>query len=63
MPKKWKEFLQEEEYQFDKSIYTDEGRALLVDDDEIAPWEAGFVRGATDPSFSPFEDSDLEEIF
>ena len=30
----------------DEDLYTKEGRDLLEEDDEIAPWEEGFVEGA-----------------
>ena len=31
----------------DEDIYTEEGRELLEEDDEIKPWEEGFLEGAT----------------
>mgnify|MGYP000312487690 CR=1 FL=1 len=31
----------------DESIYTDEGREKLEEDDELDPWEEGFMEGAT----------------
>lgn len=56
------EFLEPEEHaetpdEFDKelhanekeeSVYTEEGREDLVEDDEIEPWEEGFSEGAVD---------------
>ncbi|MBI2137971.1 hypothetical protein HYU13_00120 [Candidatus Woesearchaeota archaeon] len=29
----------------DMGVYGDEGRDGLVDEDEITPWEAGFMQG------------------
>lgn len=29
-----------------EEIYSEEGRATLVEDDEIEPWEEGFMEGA-----------------
>lgn len=32
----------------DEDVYTDEGLEQLEEDDEIEPWEEGFVKGAKD---------------
>lgn len=52
-----------DEFTVREDVLTEEGRALLVEDDELAPWEAGFLRGATDWSFDPFEDPDMKEAY
>lgn len=35
-----------EEESSEEEIYSEEGREALVDDDEIEPWEEGFMEGA-----------------
>ena len=48
---KTKEQTEEEmqEGELDKDIYTEEGQELLEADDEIQPWEEGFIEGASGP--------------
>ncbi|MFH1849824.1 MAG: hypothetical protein ABH879_06585 [archaeon] len=36
----------EEEETSEPEVYTEEGRESLVEDDEIEPWEEGFMEGA-----------------
>ena len=37
-----------EDGQEDEDIYTKEGREKLEEDDEVEPWEEGFMEGASD---------------
>jgi hypothetical protein len=37
-----------EEGKRDEDVYSEEGREKLLEDDEIEPWEEGFIEGAED---------------
>lgn len=37
---------EKEESEENRDIYSEEGREELVEDDEIEPWEGGFMQGA-----------------
>lgn len=44
LPEEYKESMRENKTEV--TVYTDEGREELEDDDEIEDWEAGFSKGA-----------------